>query len=204
LLDIQLAGAPKGVTVRVGERNLELSNLDQPFAVAPGTITVEAVAPGGETVSRTISLVAGSRAAVELPFGAPASTEPPSTTAEPVAEPIRVAAGSSLRPWAYVAGGVGVAGFATFAIFGVLDNSKFNDLEKSCVGGRCRPEQQDTIDSGRRYQTIANVGLVAGAVGVGAGVVLFLLSSGDEEPPSTSGIRIAPGPGSATLAGWFE
>lgn len=81
-----------------------------------------------------------------------------------------------MRTWAYVAGGVGAGGLVTFAVFGVLARSTYNDLQNQCSGGPCPPDKAGEIASGRTAQTVANVGLVLGVLGAGAGATLFVLS----------------------------
>ena len=61
------------------------------------------------------------------------------------------------------------------------------------------------IDDGKTYQTVANVMLVVGSVGVAAGVGLFVWDVLDS--PSTeeaeAKLRIGVGPGQLTLGGSF-
>jgi hypothetical protein len=98
-----------------------------------------------------------------------------------------------LRTWAYVAGGVGVGGLATFAVFGLLARSTYNDLQSQC-GGPCAPDKDKTgeIGSGKTQQAVANVGLVLGVIGAGAGVTLFLLSRPKNGQAPTTAIVAAP------------
>jgi hypothetical protein len=99
-----------------------------------------------------------------------------------------------LRTAAFVAGGVGVVGLATFVIFGALEKSTYNDLQDACHGGPCPPERADDISTGRSRQTIANVGLVAGLVGAAAGAVLFVVSAPSKTSSSASAsVVVAPG-----------
>jgi hypothetical protein len=104
---------------------------------------------------------------------------------------------TKLRPYAYVAGGVGVAGLATFAIFGLMANSTFSDLQKACppAQGGCPPgaNKSGEISSGQTQQTVANIGLVAGLVGAAAGVTLFILSMPPKAPVANAAFVVAPG-----------
>jgi hypothetical protein len=102
---------------------------------------------------------------------------------------------NKLRTYSYIAGGVGVAGLAMFTIFGLMDNSTYSDLQSACVNGRCPSTKQSEIDSGRTQQTVANVGLVVGAVGVAAGATLFVLSLKKPASPAapTTGLVVSPG-----------
>lgn len=177
-----------------------------PVALAPGKATITAKRADGSEARVEVELAAGEARRVQLDLGAaakeakptPAPTAPPKP--EPAAEP--ASSGSSLRTWAFVAGGVGVAGLATFGIFGAMNNSKFSALEDDCSGGRCPEGSQDDIDAGKRYQTIANIGLAVGVIGVGTGVTLFILGGDSKKKESARFVRV--GPGHLSFGGRFQ
>lgn len=98
-----------------------------------------------------------------------------------------------MRLGAYVAGGVGVLGLATFAIFGAMASSTYNDLNHACGSGPCPSSKSSEISSGKTDETFANVGLVIGALGVGAGVTLFVLSIPRGAPATSAGFVVSPG-----------
>jgi hypothetical protein len=77
-------------------------------------------------------------------------------------------------PWiAYGTGGLALAGLGTFAGFGLASESKYGDLEKCAP--RCGASERDTADTGRTFQTVANVGLLVGlAFAVATTVILIL------------------------------
>jgi hypothetical protein len=95
-----------------------------------------------------------------------------------------------------------------------MANSTYSDLEEKCAGP-CPADSQDDldqIDSGRTQQTLANVGLVVGIVGIGAGVTLFVLSLGGKSSEAKTGqAHLAPvrkpelvvGPGFTGVRGKF-
>jgi hypothetical protein len=87
---------------------------------------------------------------------------------------------------AYVAGGIGVVGLATFGIFGLLNSSTYSDLQSSCPNNVCPPGKAEDISNGRTQQTIANVGLIVGAVGLVAGVTLFVLGTPKKKAPEAA------------------
>ena len=96
-------------------------------------------------------------------------------------------------------------GLATFGVFGALNNSKFSDLEDQCSNNQCPADLESDADTGRTYQTIANVGLIVGGVGLAAGAVLFLTSdSGSKENSASSTTPVVGvGPGSVMVRGKF-
>ena len=102
-----------------------------------------------------------------------------------------------LRPAAYIATGVGVIGVGTFAAFGLMNSATHDRLATSCPDNRCPPGAADDIDTGRMQQTIANVGLIVGIVGIVSGVTLFVVSA-PKKAPATAVIG---GPGWIGLRG---
>jgi hypothetical protein len=210
VLTIRLVGAPEGANVSVGGK--PVASLDRPVVVQPGAVVIVAAAPGRSEARRELELAAGSKSEVELelaPAAAASELPPPPVGPEPEPATATLDSSTPLRTWAYVAGGVGVLGLATFGVFGALNNSKFKDIESGCPDDRCAEDRSDEIDSGRRYQMIANVGLIAGVVGLGAGATLFILSSGGEERQASRRDRPAKAlwlgvsPGSVELGGRF-
>lgn len=202
-IEVKVVHAPAGTTLRVGENEVDVATA-KPVVVSPGTVAVVARGDGRE-VRRTVTVAAGETARVALdlapPPAAPAIAPPPS--AEPA--PPAPAPAPKYRTLAYVVGGVGVAGLVGFGVFGALDNSKFNSLQSDCPGGHCAPDRGSDIDSGKTYQTLANVSLVVGVVGLGGGVALYVLGSHHQESTAARAPRraIAIGPGSVSMVGEF-
>jgi hypothetical protein len=213
LLTLRVENAPPGTTLSVAGRDVKLDALDRPLVLDPGAVVVVAAPPERPEVRRELALEAGKSSTLELDLTPGALEKPPSV--EPTSPEPRphdgggggsVAVDSSstpLRTWAYVAGGVGVAGLATFGIFGALNNSKFDELDSECTDGHCPPDRGGDIDTGKSYQTIANVGLAVGIVGLGTGAVLFVLSSGKEKRASAGSTFVSVGPGNLRIGGRF-
>jgi hypothetical protein len=204
LLKVSILGASGETEVQIGDLTLSSNELAEPIALPPGKTTVSAANASGERVERTLDLKAGEAAAVDLDLSVKAP--PP---ASPPPEPVAVEAttsGTPLRTLAYVAGGVGVAGLATFTVFGIMNNSKYGDLQDTCPDNRCPTGVEDDIDTGKTYQTIANVGLIVGGVGLAAGAVLFVMSTGESEGATgaqASRTELTLGPGYVGVRGRF-
>lgn len=196
------AGAPADAVVKVGDRTLAAAELGTPIPVAPGPVEVTANAGDGSTAKQESTLAAGGASTVTLTLVAPAK---PAEAPAPAPAPVVVStSNTSLRTWAYVAGGVGVVGLATFGIFGAMSDSKYDSLDSSCPDHVCPPGKSGDVDAGKRDQTIANVGLVLGVVGVGAGVTLFLVSQpGKTESAAQASVRVGLRPGSLVVDGRF-
>ena len=109
--------------------------------------------------------------------------------------------GGDYRTYAYVAGGVGAAGLLTFGIFGALAASKYSTLKDECGGRPCPESRRSDVESGQSSQTIANIGLAVGVIGVAAGVTLFVLSK--PKKPTEGVTQAVVGPSFVGLAGSF-
>lgn len=193
-------------TLTVGSETVKSPDMGR-VVVPPGKNEVVLRLPGGEETRATVEVSAGDVKRVDLgipvarasePAPAPAPECPPSRT-------VHDSGGIDQRTLAYVAGGVGVVGLATFGVFGLLNNRKYDDLEARCPGGVCPREASEDAETGRQYQTIANVGLGAGALGLVTGAVLFLTAPSRKTEaafvsPTT---RLAVGAGSVSFQGKF-
>lgn len=117
-------------------------------------------------------------AGVSTNYGCPAPVLPPSSqTAQ--------SGLSGLEVGAIVAGGVGVLGFATFAVAGSLSRANANEALDKCGsdGSVCSStEVKEYQDKEKLYNPIANVGAIVGGVGVATAAVLFALSLEDSSP----------------------
>ena len=153
--------------------------------------------PGGAVVEKSVKLSAGQTETVTLVLGEKAGTDEPAAAPTPTVtkkdEPVKTK-GGSLRTIGFVVAGVGVAGMAVFAITGSMSNSKFDEVESGCGSKRCTdPKYADTIDSGKRLETIANVGLVVGGVGLLAGGAMILFGGPTVEKTGTASVDVRPG-----------
>lgn len=200
LVTVRVAEARAGMEVRLGGEPFDLGRLGTPFPVAPGVLGASVSAPDGAAGATEITATAGGTHEVVLALVA-APEAPPPPPPPPVAEQRVEASQVSLRTWAFVAAGVGVAGIATFAIVGSMANSKFDDLESTCKGGTCPPDKQEDIDSGKTYQLVANVGLGLGVVGLGTGALLYLLEPKREAASTGTTVHVSVGPGSVSVGG---
>lgn len=209
LLTVNVKGSP-GDIVRVGGKELPETKWGKPLPLMPGSVRVELVTSSGKEVSEEVALGAGQRTSVELDSNAPAAGGPP-PDAGPADQGGSVSTDSSTwdkRTWAYVAGGIGVAGIVTFGVFGALNNSKHGKLEDECSGGVCPKSLESDRDSGKTYQTVANVGLVVGIVGLGTGTALYLMSGDSTEKkaskqPRKSRVQVGVGYQAVTVHGTF-
>lgn len=157
-------------------------------AMNPGEITVRATAPGRTPFETTLQITAGEQQTVVLTLPKAGEVAAPGSAKQAAPN----ANGAPDRTWAYVAGGVGIAGLATFTIAGLSANAKYESLKSDC-GGSCTNDQ---LDSGKRLDLIANIGLGVGVVGIAAGTALWFLAT----PAKTENVSVAAGPRGAWMS----
>ncbi len=205
LVTPNIANADAATTLKIGGAAVPRERWGKPLPIAPGDADVVLETPGKPPVTQKLSLAAGDKKDLPLDAAPAAAITAPPPVETPPEQP--AASHGSLRPFAYVAGGVGVAGLALFAVAGAMTSATYSDLESSC-GGRCPPggSYDDDISSGKTTQTLANVGLIVGAVGVAAGVTLFIISREPDkksDAPPAPAARLVVGPSYAGLNGTF-
>jgi hypothetical protein len=186
-----------GTRVVVGGEEIRPAAWSEPAPVLAGTAEVLVETPGHASIKRAVTLAAGERTAltIDAQSGEPEGGPPPPPPPAPAVPTPHESVPPPLRPWAYVAGGIGVAGLATFAIAGSLAHSTYDDLQSAC-NGSCPSSKAGEISSGKTQQTVANVGLALGIVGVTAGATLFVLSlhkSAPEVASLNASVVVSPG-----------
>jgi hypothetical protein len=214
---IRLRYAPPGTKVDIDGEVVPTEKLSEPIVLSPGLVRFTARTPDGLETDRQLTLTAGQDAKVELAF--PRDTIEPSAAelkAEQEPGPDKSAEsdapsatpGNGKRTAAFVAAGVGVAGLAAFGVFGAISNSKYHQLQDACVDNRCPTSSRNDIDQGKRFQTIANVGLAVGIVGVATSAALFVWAwqapGKPESDAAVSQLKLSVGPAAVQLAGCFQ
>lgn len=194
-VSVTVSGATANDQLVVAGRTVPHSDWAQPIAVTPGSVQIELRSANGPAQTRTLTAAVGTTSNVSLSSG-PAQT-PAGTTPLPPS-----GTKSNTRTLAYIAGGVGAAGLVTFTIFGLLDNSKYSDLQSVCRNNVCPANRKSDANTGQTYQTVANVGLGVGIVGLATGAVLYFVSS-RKERASASTPHIDVGLHSVRVTGTF-
>ncbi len=191
---LEAPDAPPGLTVTVGGAAVPPSLLGVPFVVAPGSVVVEASAPGRTTFRTTVDVAASRTVPVHVALAARAPTVTPTVVAVtpppvPVVPPVLRTPlplpnpppppSTTLRTIAWTSAGLGAAGLLAGALFTGLREravSSFNDagcVEQSGVAtprGSC-PSDQSTAN-GLQPAVIAS--WVVGGVFGAASVALFI------------------------------
>ncbi|HEX7663317.1 MAG TPA: tetratricopeptide repeat protein [Polyangiaceae bacterium] len=202
LVDVQHPTDDTKLTV--GGEEIRRAGWTEPAPVMPGTTDV-VVEANGKVVRRQVSVRQGKTESTSIDATASdavASEGTPSggvTVTTPDAPTDR----TKLRPYAYVAGGVGAAGFLTFVVAGLMANSTYGDLQDKCGNKACPASLQDEVSGGKTKQTVANVGLVVGVLGVGVGATLFVLSMPKKDGTTAATLAPVVGPSFSGIKGTF-
>lgn len=212
-VQITLVNAPRQVGVRIGPHLIPSAGLSLPIAVEPGAVSITAEAVGVSAVSQSATVSAGAVVPVTLTFAADAQQRQdeqlgssggaaPSTSGS-MGIGAWVARGRSpLRAAMFASWGVGVAGMVTFAATGAVASSTYAGLQMRCGNARCPASEQGAVDSGRTMQTVANVSLGVGIVGLVAGTTLLFVGPRTERAPATQP-TVTVGLGELSLHGAF-
>ena len=130
-------------------------------------------------------------------LGKPAASAVPSASAAPSVNPSASATSSAApsgsaivppppgpnRAPAFVAFGVGAAGFLVGGIFGGLALEQANDVIRHCTGTVCRPQDEPKRNDAIAKGWVSNVGFGVGIVGATVGVVVLIATSGKGKQP---------------------
>lgn len=192
--------APAGTLVKRNGQEIPAASLGVALPVDPGEVVVTTQAPNGPAQEQRITIGKGEKKALTLEVKtAPPTVEPPPKVEPPKAEPPKVeppkvepppavAEGmSGRRKAAFAIGGVGIAGLVVGAVTGGLTLGKADIIKQHCgeaIGAskaRCDPMG---LEAGKSAQTLglaSTIGFAAGAVGLAAGVVLYVT----DRPPAS-------------------
>lgn len=91
-----------------------------------------------------------------------------------------------LRPYVFVAGGVGVLGIVGFVALGAMGHSKEHELNGSC--GPTHTCAQSDVDGIKTKYLLADISLGLGIASLGAGVALFFLSQPKADKAKTDDV----------------
>ena len=206
----------KGVEAR--SPGLKLSIDGKPYAVAlvgvaspvdPGAHQLELTTADGRHATAEVNLAEKESKSVELAVtalpGQPAESEAAAPEPKVVPhEPDKAASPpSSQRTWALLSLGVGVVGVGVGVTTGLMATSKHSSAESSCPNNKCVEGSSGAsdVDSFRSLRTVSTVGYVIGAIGLGAGVTLWLTAPKPAEKTAKVGVWL--GPRSAGIRGAF-
>jgi len=199
-LTVRVADPVPGLTVRRNDAVVEPSAFGTRMPVDPGHYSIDASAPGyvavhletqvgdnrGDVVLDVPKLQADvATSAVSAPTPGAAA---PAGGVAPAPSPVRGSNSSSL-PW--VIGGLGGAFLVTGGVAGVLALSSNSSAKERCPDpSHCADADARKLADRRDTQAmIANIGIGAGALGIGLAAVLLLTS---KPSPGADAARLVP------------
>ncbi len=209
VLAITVGSSDPSARVKLGGAIVPKEDWGKDIAVDAGTVELVLEVPGQDPVVKKVDVQKGQHQAVTLE---PAQTKP-IAAAPPPTEP-KSSSGklSPLVPVGIVAAAVGAGGMIMFAVSGSMSSSTYDKLKTECGGEKACTDHthDDEISKGKTQQTIANVGLGIGVVGLAAGAGLIIggvvggkHKKGDDKPAAALHIEPQIGPGYAGLLGTF-
>lgn len=185
---------------------ISTASIGTPRPTDPGSHVVEVRAPGHKTAVTTITLVTAQIASVTLkPEPVPEASKvepvvpppkplpPPKPVAMPIVEP-------PSNTGAYVALGIGAAGFVGGVTFGLLAIERKTALDRECDDKRCGLAAQPTLDSAQRYAAFSSIGFAVSLAGVAVGTVLLLRPTNNKQ---SAWVAPTVGLGSIGVSGGF-
>ena len=203
-VEIRVTHASEATKVLVSGEDVRRGGWDEPVPVVPGEASIVVETPGHAPIRKDVHLVAGERAQVAIDAGADGPVEAPAEVAKHEEPTPREPGGRALiRPIAFAAGGIAVAGLVTFVVAGALANGTYSDLEKACGSGPCPPGHDGDISAGKTQQTVANIGLGVFAIAGAASVTLFVLGRPKKDAPVAASARVTAGPTFLGMQGAF-
>ena len=200
--------------------------------VDPGAYEIIARAPRGREFRMTVTASEGSKVLVDVPdlktaieSSAPAATPRPASSPAPKLmatpslaprkqEPAAAPAPSGHLKAAAVTSAIGLTGLALGAVFGISAVSKSNEstiIQATCKSPAECEKGKALRDSAYGASTAATISFGVGAAGLGAGLIILLVPSGNSSAAPNSGaapsVQIAPiassDGGGAVLSGRF-
>jgi hypothetical protein len=180
-------GAPAGTRVARDGVSLGGASLGTDLPVNPGEHAIVVEAEGRSPRRYPVTLAEGQQQTLVVTAGdekeqktGPSGTSPASR--EPKSE------GGNGRTLGYVLGGVGIAGVVTGVVAGTLMLHQKSVLDDNCnADKKCSPAGLDAASSGHTLGIVTTVGLVTGALGLGAGAYfLFTAAPARDGTPTAS------------------
>lgn len=182
-LTIRLEGsAPPDTVVTRDGIDFGTSSLGLPLPVEVGPHRITARAPGHTERGFDVDLPEGEKIEIVVGPGplTAASVPTPSTAPSVESEP---AATSSLRPVAYVAGGLGILGLGIGTFFGVRALQSASDTSGHCDGDVCDATGVAARHDEQLSGNAATIALVSGATLLTGGAALRVLTPSPAERP---------------------
>jgi hypothetical protein len=194
---LQLPPARELSSVEVDGEPLPEPRWYLPMYLDAGEHVIAVSAPGKQR--RTVKVVVPREPSAQLipiPTLLDTPTDPgPPKTKTPSAAGAREA-GSTQRAAGLVVGGIGIAGIAAGAVFGILTVNKRDDAAAHCAGSACDAQGVQSHDDAQSLGLVSTLGFGLGAAALVTGAVLYFTAP-------RGGVQATLGPRGATVGGVF-
>jgi hypothetical protein len=215
VLAVDVEPGQKAPAVAIDDIDYQFASWSAGILLDPGEHRIVVTAPRKLPFRTTVTITKdGSREGVRIPR----LVDDPAAREALGVERYRPDAG--MRVPGIVVGSVGFAALAGGVVFGVLAFTTNNAAKDRCTGTdpaefdatnhcyRDSPAYRESNrkrDDARTFANLANVFIPVGAVGVGAGLYLFIRSTRvvERAAPATPSARLVPSLGGASLEGTF-
>jgi hypothetical protein len=214
---LEVDGSPTGIP---GDGNVVLWH-------APGEVAVMVRSATGTEQKQVVTVRAGTEIKMEFRGEpSPSATSPlPAPSPQPATTPGNPPTGPIIEPgphpaangdtssgagWAVpaavVAGVLTAAGGGLFAGFGLASQSDYRDLKNRCATSCGSPSDHAEANTGSRYQTIADISLIAGGVAAVATLTFVIVAASNptRKAASSAPLRLHIGAANVGLSGAFE
>jgi hypothetical protein len=193
-LTIKVSG-PDAPEVSFDDKPIPSAAIGVRRATDPGEHTIVASGPGYHSKTETMALAEGDEQSLEIELEAMPEAEvaeqPAPAPAAATAPPPR-AESTKDNTLAYIALGIGGAGFIAYGIAGTKFMQERSNLQKACVNNSCpdTSDNRDSVDQYGKWGWIAGAGALVGVAGAGAG--LYLLLSDSAPAVGTDTAKVSP------------
>ncbi|MFO0587943.1 MAG: hypothetical protein U0441_10410 [Polyangiaceae bacterium] len=179
------ATAPSGMTIRRDGNAVEPSQYNRPILVDPGSITVEAEAPGKKPFRSTV-VVQGEGTRVTVPVRLQSIEEEIKHDEAPPPPPPGLGA---QRIAGIAVGAVGLGGVALGSVFGLQAKSAYDkamgDPSLCPTKTACYPEGKKLVDTAQSDAMISTIAFAAGGVALAGGIILILTGAPKPQTPAS-------------------
>jgi hypothetical protein len=206
-LVLSVAQPVPGMVIRVDTRTLKKGVPRTALPVDPGAHVIEVTAPGTRSWTRRIEVAPGpANMVVEVPpleeAGAALSAPPARLSVLSPRSAMPAAEESHLRNEGIAVMGVGVLGLAFGSYFGIRAIGQTKEANQYCSGHTCTQQGLDGHAQANASAWLANIGFVAGVVGLAGGAYLTF-ATGRTKSGGQTALWIHGGPARIGLGGTF-
>ena len=177
----------KGAAITLDKKPVPEDKIGEPVTVMPGEHVVLVTPPGGKAIEQRTNVEGGQTRTLAISAEGAGSGQPAGGKGAAGEGAPGETTGGGVRLAGYGVTALGVAGMVLFAVGASQSKSKFQTLKDECGDVRCTdPAYGDTIDSGKTWQTVANVSLGVGIAAIVGGVAMIIFGGPKEAEAPTA------------------